>query len=121
MKAKMLFPLIVAAGLTAACSEATQGTASSSAQSVANFYRGKTIQLIVGSAAGAGYDAYGRTLARFMGKHIPGNPTIVVQNMPAASSLQAVRYLRSAAPKDGTALLLFNRALITIKSPMPIS
>ena len=81
----------------------------------------KTIQLIVGSAAGAGYDAYGRTLARFMGKHIPGNPTIVVQNMPAASSLQAVRYLRSAAPKDGTALLLFNRALITIKSPMPIS
>jgi len=121
MKAKMLFALTVAAGLTAACSEGTQGTASASTQSVANFYRGKTIQLIVGSAAGAGYDAYGRTLARFMGKHIPGNPTIVVQNMPAASSLQAVRYLRSAAPKDGTALLLFNRTLINLAVTDPAS
>ena len=111
MKAKMLFALTVAAGALAACSERTQGTAST--QSIGDFYRVRTIQLTVGSATGAGYDAYGRALARFMSKHIPGNPTIVVQNMPAASSLQAVRYLMSA-PKDGTQLLLFNRALINL-------
>jgi tripartite-type tricarboxylate transporter receptor subunit TctC len=84
------------------------------AQSVDNFYRGKTIQLTIGSAAGAGYDAYGRALARFMSRQIPGNPAFVVQNMPSASSLQAVRYLKSVAPKDGTQLLLFNRALINL-------
>src|ERR1700746_559765 len=95
------------------CTVAT-GANSLPAQSVENFYRGKTIQLTVGSAAGAGYDAYGRVLARFMSKHIPGSPAIVVQNMPAASSLLAVRYLKSVAPKDGTQLLLFNRALINL-------
>jgi tripartite-type tricarboxylate transporter receptor subunit TctC len=85
------------------------------AQSVENFYRGKTIQLAIGSAAGAGYDAYGRALARFLSKHIPGSPAIVVQNMPGASSLHALRYLKSVAPKDGTQLLLFNRALINLE------
>jgi tripartite-type tricarboxylate transporter receptor subunit TctC len=92
----------------------TIGATSALAQSVENFYRGKTVQLTIGSAAGAGYDAYGRALARFMSAHIPGGPAIVVQNMPSASSLQAVRYLKSVAPKDGTQLLLFNRALINL-------
>ena len=56
-------------------------------QSVADFYRGKTIDFIVGYPPGAGYDIYGRTLAQFIGKHIPGNPVVVVKNMPGASSL----------------------------------
>jgi tripartite-type tricarboxylate transporter receptor subunit TctC len=97
----------------------TIGSTSGLAQPVENFYRGKTIQLTVGAAFGAGYDAYGRVLARFMSKHIPGTPTIVVQNRPVASSLQAVRYLYSIAPKDGTQLLLFNRALINLEVTNP--
>jgi tripartite-type tricarboxylate transporter receptor subunit TctC len=84
------------------------------AQPVEQFYRGKTIQLIVGSAAGGGYDAYTRALARFMGKHIPGRPNFVVVNMPGGSSLQAVRYLKSVAAKDGTQILMPNRTLINL-------
>ncbi|MFN0072510.1 MAG: hypothetical protein ACKVVP_13580, partial [Chloroflexota bacterium] len=53
-------------------------------QGIANFYRGKTITILVGSTAGGGYDAYSRLLARFWGKHIPGNPNVIVSNMPGA-------------------------------------
>ena len=84
------------------------------AQPVEQFYRGKTIQLTVGSAVGGGYDAYTRALARFMGKHIPGRPNFVVVNMPGGSSLQAVRYLKSVAAKDGTQILMPNRTLINL-------
>jgi tripartite-type tricarboxylate transporter receptor subunit TctC len=69
---------------------------------VEQFYRGKTINLIVGGAAGGGYDAYGRALGRHMGKYLPGNPAIVVQNMPGAGSNKAASYIYSVAPKDGT-------------------
>jgi tripartite-type tricarboxylate transporter receptor subunit TctC len=74
-----------------------------------NFYEGKSIRMIVGFSAGGGYDAYTRTLARHMGKHIPGNPNIVVQNMPGAGSLRAANYLYNVAPKDGTAFGTFAR------------
>ena len=60
--------------------------AGAGAGAVADFYRGKTVTLIVGYSAGGGYDTYARILARHLGKHIPGNPTIVVQNMPGAGS-----------------------------------
>jgi tripartite-type tricarboxylate transporter receptor subunit TctC len=77
-----------------------------------SFYAGKIINLIVGSTPGAGMDAYGRLLARHIGRHIPGKPTIVVQNMPGASSLNSVRYLDASAPKDGTAITTFNAGLL---------
>ena len=78
-----------------------------------DFYKGKTVSLVVGFSPGGGYDAYGRLLAHNMGGHIPGNPTIIVRNMPGASSLKSVKYLYVAARKDGTVLALFNPGVIT--------
>jgi tripartite-type tricarboxylate transporter receptor subunit TctC len=77
-----------------------------------DFYSGKTLTLVVGYSAGGGYDQYARLLARHYARHIPGNPTIVVQNMPGAASLTAVRYLSASAPKDGTAITMFDPGLI---------
>jgi tripartite-type tricarboxylate transporter receptor subunit TctC len=82
---------------------------SARAQSVEEFYKGKTINLLIGFSVGGGYDLYARHLARFMGKHIPGKPTIVPQNMAGAGSLRAASFLYSAAPKDGTAFGTFSR------------
>ncbi|MGH7851985.1 MAG: Bug family tripartite tricarboxylate transporter substrate binding protein [Candidatus Binatia bacterium] len=65
------------------------------------FYKGKTIRLIVGLAPGGGFDTYSRVIARHMGKHIPGNPTTVVENMPGAASLVAANYLYKVARPDG--------------------
>jgi len=73
----------------------------SSAFAQENFYKGKTIRLIVGLAPGGGFDAYSRVIARHMGKHIPGNPTTVVDNMPGAASLLAANYVYKAAKPDG--------------------
>ena len=67
----------------------------------ANFYQGKTVRIIVGLAAGGGYDLYARTLARHMGKHIPGNPAIVVENMTGAGSIIAANHLYKIAKPDG--------------------
>src|SRR3981081_1358288 len=78
-------------------------------QSVEEFYKGKTINRAIGFSVGGGYDLYARHLARHMGKHIPGNPTIVPQNMPGAGSLKAANYIYSAAPKDGTYFGTFAR------------
>ena len=69
-----------------------------------DFYQGKQIRLIVGSATGGGYDAYARLIARHWPEFIPGNPTVVVQNMAGAGSLKAMNYLANNAPKDGTAV-----------------
>jgi tripartite-type tricarboxylate transporter receptor subunit TctC len=77
-----------------------------------DFYKDKTVNIIVGFTPGGGYDAYGRQLARFMGEHIPGKPTLIVQNMPGAGSLQAVRGLDATQPKDGTVMVIFNPGLI---------
>ena len=65
------------------------------------FYQGKTIRLIVGLAPGGGYDLYSRTIARQMGKHIPGNPTVVVENMDGAGSMIAANHMYKAAKPDG--------------------
>jgi tripartite-type tricarboxylate transporter receptor subunit TctC len=85
------------------------GFAPAHAQSVEEFYRGKSITLAIGFTPGGGYDLYARHLARHMGKHIPGNPTIVPQNMAGAGSLRAANFIYSAAPKDGTAFGTFAR------------
>lgn len=81
---------------------ALAGTAG--AQSVEQFYSGKTINLYIGYGAGGGFDFYGRLFARHAGRHIPGQPNIVPQNMPGAGSLRAANFVYNAAPKDGTAL-----------------
>lgn len=60
-----------------------------------SFYKGKTVRIIVGASAGGGYDTYSRTIARHMGKHIPGNPTFVVENMPGAGFLISANYMLS--------------------------
>ncbi len=74
------------------------------AQTVADFYRGKTIRVVIGYGPGGGYDIYGRLAAEFLGRHIPGNPAMLPVNMPGNSSLRAVDYLLNVAPKDGTYL-----------------
>jgi tripartite-type tricarboxylate transporter receptor subunit TctC len=79
------------------------------AQSVEEFYKGKRITITVGYGPGGGYDVFARLVARHMGKYIPGNPQIVVQNMPGAGSLTSVNWLYSVAPKDGSALGTFAR------------
>jgi tripartite-type tricarboxylate transporter receptor subunit TctC len=78
---------------------------------VAEFYRGRTVNVIVGYSSGGGYDTYTRILARHLGKHIPGNPAIVVQNMPGAGSLKFANYLYNVAPKDGTTVGTFSRGM----------
>src|SRR5262245_32128009 len=74
------------------------------ADPIADFYRGKTLRVLIGYGPGGGYDIYGRLVAEFLGRHIPGNPTIVPINMPGGASLKAVEYLYQVAPKDGTHL-----------------
>jgi tripartite-type tricarboxylate transporter receptor subunit TctC len=79
------------------------------ADAVADFYRGKLIRVVVGFASGGGYDVYARLLARHFGKYIPGNPSVVVQNMPGAGGLRAANFVYSAAPKDGTTICIVSR------------
>ena len=79
------------------------------AQTPAEFYKGKTVTLIVGYGPGGGYDVYARLLAQHLGRHIPGNPTVVVQNMPGAGSLRAANFIYTNAPKDGTQIATFSR------------
>src|SRR4051812_34713973 len=79
------------------------GLASTSANAagVEDFYKGKTINVVIGYSPGGGYDVYARLLARHMSKHIPGSPTLVPQNMPGAGSLKALMYIYEVAAKDG--------------------
>jgi tripartite-type tricarboxylate transporter receptor subunit TctC len=79
------------------------------AAGVEEFYKGRTINLIIGYSVGGGYDLYGRQVARYLGKHVPGNPTVVPQNMPGAGSLKAVMYIYAAASKDGSVIGTFGR------------
>ena len=70
----------------------------------ADFYKDKSISIVIGSAAGGSYDAYARIVARNIGRYIPGNPTMVPRNMPGAAGMQTAHFIYDAAPKDGTAL-----------------
>ncbi len=72
---------------------------------VASFYRGKTVHLVVGYDAGGGYDTYSRVIGKYLGKFIPGSPTVIVENRPGAGGLVATNYLANTAPRDGTVLL----------------
>jgi tripartite-type tricarboxylate transporter receptor subunit TctC len=80
------------------------------AQSVADFYKGKTVSLVVSTSTGGGYDAMARFIARGIGRHIPGTPTVVVRNMPGAGGMAAVNWLYNVAEKDGSVLGLVSNS-----------
>ncbi len=87
--------------LMAACFAAN---AASAQDAVEAFYRGRTVTIVVGSAVGGGFDAYARLVGRHLARFIPGNPTIIVQNIPGAGSNKAAAYVALQAPKDGTVI-----------------
>ncbi len=82
------------------------------ADDTGSFFAGKTVRIVVGFSAGGGYDIYARELGRYLGRHIPGHPAVVVQNMAGAGSLKAVNFLFNAAPRDGTVLATFSRGIV---------
>ena len=93
---RLLGPAVLAATLTLI------SAASAPAQTPS--LAGKTVQMIIGFGAGGGYDLWGRVVARHIGKHLPGNPTVVPQNMPGAGSFVAANNIYNVAPKDGTVI-----------------
>ena len=93
--------LVTAAGVSLAVAVPVR------ADPVAEFYKGRSITIVVGHQAGTGFDLYARLLSRHMGRYVPGNPGLIVQNMPGASALQAANHTYSIAPKDGTAMVAF--------------
>jgi tripartite-type tricarboxylate transporter receptor subunit TctC len=98
--------------LLAACfAAASLALAPQSGSAQENYYAGKTIRIIVGTGTGGGYDGAARLVARYLGKYIPGNPSLVVENMPGASGLKATNYLYAGAPKDGTVIATVNNSM----------
>ena len=81
-----------------------QTTKAATGDDVSAFYKGKTVRLIVGYTAGGGYDDYARVLAKYIGKYVPGHPTVIVENMTGAGSMRATNYIYSGAPADGTVI-----------------
>ena len=98
----VLFPLAAWAATSSPSSEPAKTAIDERA--VADFYQGKSIQIIVGHGAGGGFDTYSRVIARHLGKHIPGKPSIIVVNTPGAGGLVAASYIYKQAPKDGTVM-----------------
>jgi tripartite-type tricarboxylate transporter receptor subunit TctC len=94
---------------------------SSTAQPAEEFYKSKTVTILVGYGPGGGYDVYARLLSRHMGKHLPGQPSVVVQNMPGAASLRSANHLYNVALKDGTVIGTFarNMALLGVMKDNP--
>ena len=103
MSVRIKITTLFAIGIALCVASSTQ------AQGVAEFYKGKTIQIIVGFGVGGGYDLYARALGRHLGKHIPGQPTVVVQNMEGAGSVRAANYVYSGSPRDGTVIAAVNQ------------
>jgi tripartite-type tricarboxylate transporter receptor subunit TctC len=85
------------------------GAGIASAQAPAGYYAGKTVKMLIGLGAGGGYDLWARTVARHIGKHLPGNPTVISQNMEGAGSFRAASYMAHQAPRDGTVMALIAR------------
>jgi tripartite-type tricarboxylate transporter receptor subunit TctC len=98
-----------------AAATAAFAATSALASDVADFYRGKTVNIIVGFGPGGGYDLYARMLARHLGKHIPGNPSVVVQNMDGAGGVRAANHVYNVAPKDGTVIAGVNQGAAMYK------
>ena len=104
---KTILATAIIAGFTAAAASAQAQDA------VAQFYKGRNLDLIIGAAPGGGYDIYARVIARHIDKYIPGQPTIVPKNMPGAGSNKAAAFLYNVAPKDGSAMgAIFSGAIM---------
>lgn len=87
--------------------------APASAQSVADFYKGNTVTIFIGSSPGGGFDLYGRLIGRHMSKHLPGKPNVVASNMPGAGSIRLAQHIYNVAPRDGTAIgAIFSGAIV---------
>ncbi len=97
--------------LLAAGALLSAATALPAAVHAEDFYKGKTVNFFIGSAAGGGYDTYSRLIANHIGRHLPGKPTVVAQNMPGAGSIRAANHLYNIAAKDGTAIGMVDQAL----------
>jgi tripartite-type tricarboxylate transporter receptor subunit TctC len=104
--------LALVAAPAVALATMTATTRHAGADEIADFFRGKTISMLIGYPAGGGYDLYARTIARHMGRHIPGNPQFVSQNMPGASSMVLGNHIARVAPRDGTVMAAVNSALL---------
>ncbi len=111
MAAKYFLALLCVALLCVALLCVAMLARRAAAEDVAAFYKGRTISVVIGTSVGGGYDLYARVLARHLGTHIPGNPTLVPQNMPGAGTLRAILYLADVAPKDGTVIGTFARGM----------
>jgi tripartite-type tricarboxylate transporter receptor subunit TctC len=98
---------------TTLCSILLLGSAPALADSVSDFYKGKQMRMIVRTTVGGDYDQYSRLLARFIGKHIPGNPSIIVVNMPGGGGITAANYMAQVAPHDGTVFGIVSQGLAT--------
>ncbi len=109
----MTLKRIYSAAVLAALAGIAMGAAQTA--SAAEFYKGKRMTLIVGYTAGGGYDTYTRLLGRYMVKHVPGNPSIIVKNMTGAGSIKAASYIANLAPKDGTVFGTFSRSIALSK------
>ena len=94
------------AGLTAL---AGLGAGAAAAQTGGESLAGKTVSMVIGFGPGGGYDQWGRAVARHIGKHLPGNPTVVPQNMPGGGSFLAANHIYNVAPKDGTVMGIIAR------------
>src|SRR5690349_14820987 len=108
--------------IVAAISTVLAATAMAAASAFAqqkSFYEGRTVTIVVGYSPAGGYDNYARMLARHIGRHIPGSPNVIVQNMPGAATLTSVRYLDASAPQDGTVITMFDPGLISESIAMP--
>jgi tripartite-type tricarboxylate transporter receptor subunit TctC len=103
---------MIARCLTFALVYLALGATQATAESDAEFYKGKTITIFIGYGVGGGYDLFARTISRHMSRHIPGNPTMLPVNMPGASSMILANHLAKRAPQDGTAFGAENSALV---------
>ncbi len=104
--------IVVAALFVSACGTRTGAPPQASGQSLADFYSGKTITIIVGYAPGGGFDTTARLAAKYLGKHIPGNPNVIVENMPVAGSLTAANHIYNVAKPDGLTIGVFNETQV---------
>jgi len=110
---RKLFALFLLLAFLTSAGLATQTWgAAADDKAVADFYHGKTVRIIVGFSAGGGYDAYSRVIGRHIQKHIPGNPSVIVENMAGAGSIILANYMYNAAPKDGTVIGNFSGQII---------
>lgn len=108
-KSRKMYPLAYPLGLAIAVAASTMAFASE-----AEFFKGKNINLVIGTSPGGGYDTYSRLIGRHMGRHIPGKPNIIARNMPGAGGLKSANFLYNRAPRDGTAFGTFSRGIIAM-------